>query len=348
MAQHAIRSFFRIPGLSLAPRLLVAVAAFAITYAAEAREPETFATPEKAAKALVAADSAGDEALLLAVLGDGAKDLVSSGDPVSDQRGREKFAKAYAEHHAWESRGAGGKTLVVGRDAWPLPIPLVREKGNWHFDAAAGRAEVLQRRIGRNERKTIEVCRAYVTAQQEYAAQGAAEGTLRKYAGESDEQYRAAVRRAAKAPEYAQKFLSAPGKRDGLFWPVRAGEKESPLGPLVAEAEDEGYMTADAKPVRPHAAFHGYHYKILKSQGPAAAGGARDYLERGRMSRGFALLAYPASYGDSGVKTFMIDQAGIVFEKDLGPGTEKLASQIKSYNPDAGWSMATAPAVAGK
>lgn len=274
-----------------------------------AAQQETFATPEQAAKALADANRTGNDQELQKILGPEAADLIRSGDAVADRNMQKKFADAYDAAHEWELSADKKETLLVGSEKWPLPLPLVKEGDKWKFDAASGRQEILNRRIGRNELNVIKVCRAYVEAQADYANQ---------FPGKH---------------EYAQKFNSTAGQHDGLFWTTAAGEKESPLGELMASAEAEGYA-ADK-----HAPYHGYFYKILKSQGANAHGGAKDYIVKGRMTGGFALLAYPAKYGDSGIKTFIVNQNGIVHEKDLGPQTETLAKQITSYDPDKSWQV---------
>ncbi len=246
--------------------------------AASAAQQETFSAPEQAGSALADANRNNKEGTLLKILGSEAEDLIHSGDAVADSNARKKFVAAYDAGHAWESTGEGKEELVVGRDKWPLPIPLVRENGKWRFDTKAGKQEILDRRVGRNELNVIKVCRAYVEAQADYA---------NEYPGKH---------------EYAQKFKSAPGEHNGLYWPVANGEKESPLGELMASAEAEGYGQEK------HTPYHGYYYKVLKSQTAAAHGGAKDYIVKGLMTGGFALLAYPARYGDSGIKTFIVNQ----------------------------------------
>lgn len=286
-------------------------------FAVAASRQETFSTPERAADALVGANRAGSTAQLLEILGPDAESLINSGDPVADNAARARFVVAYETAHKLESEGADKVVLVVGQRRWPFPIPLVRQGPVWRFDSEAGKQEILDRRIGRNELDVIEVCRAYVEAQREYAAE---------------------YRHPGGKLEYAQHFLSTPGRHDGLYWPVSGSEKQSPLGPLVAQARAEGYgARAPHAPPRP---YHGYFYRILTRQGPHAPGGARNYVVNGRMTGGFALLAFPARYGDSGVMTFMVNQTGIVFEKNLGAATAKIASHISEYDPDHSW---TAP-----
>jgi hypothetical protein len=202
--------------------------------------------------------------------------------------------------------------LIVGTDDWPFPVPLVRKDGQWQFDSVAGRNEILYRRIGRNERNAIEVCLAYTAAQKEYA--------------DSDPQARG-------GPEYAQRIVSRPGRKDGLFWPVKDGERASPLGELAAAAAREGYRPRDGG-----APYYGYYYRILRKQGADASGGAYDYVARGRMIGGFALVAYPAQYRNSGVMTFIVNHDGVVYQKDLGPRTARIAARMTSFDPDKTWS----------
>jgi hypothetical protein len=277
-----------------------------------AARPQTFASPEKAVDALVAASRNNDSTELLRLFGSAGKDLISSGDPVADKDMRARFVERFGKGEKILSDTANKATLVIGTEEWPFPIPLVKQGGVWHFDAAGGAQEILNRRIGRNELSAIAVCRDYVMAQHEYAADLEAE---------------------KKPSEYAQKIVSSPGQHDGLYWQVQPGERESPIGPQMAHARAEGYDSADV----PHAPYHGYFYKVLTRQGAEAPGGARDYIAGGHMTAGFALIAFPAKYGDSGVMTFVVNQAGIVFEKDLGPNTASVATAIAEFNPDATW-----------
>jgi hypothetical protein len=277
-----------------------------------ADKPETFASPEKAVDALVAASRNNDSTELLKLFGPEATNLISSGDPVADKDARARFVERFGKGEKILNDTANKATLVIGTEEWPFPIPLVKQGGVWHFDAAAGAQEILNRRVGRNELSAIEVCRNYVMAQREYAADLEAE---------------------KKPSEYAQKIVSSPGRHDGLYWPIQAGEIESPIGPQMAHARAEGYDSGS----EPHAPYHGYFYKVLTRQGAAAPGGARDYIVGGHMTAGFALIAFPAKYGDSGVMTFVVDKAGIVFEKDLGPHTASVANAIAEFNPDATW-----------
>jgi hypothetical protein len=286
----------------------------AVSPMAAAASQKTFATPETAVDALMAANRGNHIDKLLAILGpDGAK-LIHSGDPVADRQGRTRFIAAYDEAHKLELDGDSKAILIVGADEWPLPIPLIREHARWRFDTEVGADEILNRRIGRNELSVIEVCRAYVVAQREYAAKKLGPGG---------------------PAEYAQHFMSTVGQRDGLYWPVRAGEEESPLGPLIARERAAGYRpgTPHLKP-RP---YYGYYFRILTQQGQTAPGGARNYVVNDHMTGGFALIAYPAIYADSGIMTFMVNQVGIVYQKNLGPATVRIAQQITQYDPDPSW-----------
>jgi hypothetical protein len=277
---------------------------------------EQFATPEHAVGALVDAAQSQDQKNLLTVLGPDGKAVVNSGDPVADTNARESFVSAYDIKHELELEGDGSQTLIIGDDDWPFPIPLVNKGGKWQFDTTAGLDEILRRRIGRNELATIQVALAYVQAQNEYASLDAAGLGLHVY---------------------AQRIVSRPGKKDGLYWPTAEGEPPSPLGDLAAKASAEGYKAGQTR-----IPFHGYYYRILTRQGPNAPGGAYDYLAKGKMIGGFALVAYPAQYGNSGIMTFMVNQDGTVFQKDLGPQTDKLARKIESFDPDQTWTKVNA------
>jgi hypothetical protein len=272
---------------------------------------KSFATPNEAVLALVAAVRTGDQEQLLAVLGPESKELISSGDPVADRKSRQNFTNMYAAKHSISTEAPGYKTLVVGTSDWPVPIPLVRDGTAWYFDSARGREEILNRRIGKNELGAIAVCEGYVQAQKQYAGKA--------HDGEA-------------AGLYAQKLSSDPGKQNGLYWPVAGGQQQSPLGPAIATAETEGYTASGQEP------YHGYRYKLLEAQGPDVPGGAKSYLDHGKLSGGFALVAYPASYGVSGIMTFMVNQDGAIYQKDLGNDTGKIAPVLTTYNPDPSWS----------
>ena len=269
----------------------------------------SFASADAAATALFDAVKSGDSASMLDVLGPDAKPIVESGDAVADREMMERFVAGYEAAHSLKATNARRFDLVVGKDAWPFPIPIVKESAGWRFDTAAGQEEILDRRVGRNERSTIQTCLAVVDAQREYYARNPNRDPLH---------------------HYARRFNSTEGKRDGLFFPTTADEEQSPLGSLVAQARDEGYTN---EPVP----YHGYYYRILESQGPNARDGAYDYLAKGEMIGGFAVVAYPASYDNSGVMTFIVNHDGIVHQKDLGPETAKLARAIQRFDPDKSW-----------
>jgi hypothetical protein len=248
------------------------------------------------------------------IFGPEGKDLLASADPAAARMNRKVFAAAAAEQWRLTDDAADRKTLVIGNEEWPFPVPIVREATGWRFDTAAGKEEVIARRIGRNELAAIATVRAYVTAQRRYAEQG---------------------HDGNQAGAYAQKFRSDQGKQNGLYWPTTRGQKRSPLGDLVAEAaQDRQPSGGDSAQPSP---FNGYYFKILTAQGAAASGGARSYIVRGQMSRGFALIAWPAQYDGTGVMTFVVNQDGVIREKDLGLETAAVASRTTSYNPDASW-----------
>jgi hypothetical protein len=275
---------------------------------------KTFASPEEAAKALVDAMKAGDKAQLSAIFGPGAESVISSGDEVVDKAERERFLKHYEEKNSLEKKGDDQVILQVGKDDWPLPIPIRKTGSTWSFDVKAGKEELLNRRIGRNELNVIDLLEAYVVAQREYAAKDR----------DGDGVY-----------PYAQKFGSAPGKKDGLYWEAKEGEEASPFGPLAARAAREGYAKKAKSDEK--SPYEGYYFNILKAQGKHAPGGAYDYVVKGNMILGFGLVAYPAKYGSSGIMTFIVNQEGVVYQKDLGRDTAKKAEGIKRYDPDPTW-----------
>ena len=271
---------------------------------------KSFSSPEEAVKSLVAAVRANDIKEMLAILGPGSRELISSGDDVADRAGREKFLKAYDQMNTLQQESADKMVLSIGADNWPLPIPIVKKGTTWVFDIREGKQEILNRRIGRNELHIMDVLHAYVDAQHEYATKDC---------------------RGDGKVEFAQRLISTEGKRDGLYWEAKEGEEESPLGPLVARAAKEGYANADLSP------FHGYYFNILKGQGKHVDGGAYNYVVKGRMILGFALVAYPAEYGNSGVMTFILNQEGIIYQKDLGKDTKRRAEAMKIFDPDKSW-----------
>ncbi len=295
--------------------LLVAIFALCGTEAAKAAEM-LFASPQQGAQALAAAWRSDDKRALLAIFGPAGRPLVTSGDPVAEKEARKRLASAYDEAHRLEAEGPQKIVVVMGKEEWPYPIPLVKQGAYWRFDVKAGFEQILDRRVGRNELHAIETCRAYVAAQRDYAAQD---------------------RLGDGMHEFAAKIASSAGKHDGLYWDASAGAEESPLGPLVVDAEASGYPAPNA---RRQAPFHGYFYKILTRQGSNASGGAEDYVVQGHLTKGFALVAFPAIYGDSGVMTFIVSQQGIVFEKNLGPKTAEIARRMTTYDPDETWKPA--------
>ena len=285
---------------------------------APAPDRTRFATPDEAAKALLNALKTDNAEERKAIFGPNAEKDPSSGDPVSDRNDREAIALAMEESFRWNRLGSDRMELIIGDEKWPLPVPLMKVRGGWQFDTDTGRDELLSRRIGRNELRVIDVCRDYVTAQKEYASQPR-DGKL--------------------AGLYAQKFLSTPRRQDGLYWRVGAEEKASPLGDLVAQAVVEGYdvNNGSSEPM------WGYHFRILTAQGAAANGGARNYIVNGETSGGFGLIAYPADYGRGGIMTFMVNQDGVVYQKDLGEATLKVAAGLEAYDPDKTWADVKTP-----
>ena len=285
-----------------------------------AKPPEqgvSFETPEEAVSAFVSAVQKGDLAALQSMLGPGSEELLDSGDAVQDAGDRAAFVAAYEARHAITEDGPDRRILVTGDDDWPMPIPLVRIDGAWRFDGAAGVDELIYRRVGGNELGAIDVCRGFVEAQHEYAAEG----------------------RDGDPPGiYALKLVSDEGLHNGLYWPAGEGEPESPAGPFVAAAAAEGYRATGGE----RAPYHGYYYRMLYAQGENANGGAREYFRDGLLTEGFALIAWPADYGSSGVQTFIVNQDGIVFQKDLGEETATLVESIQSFDPDSSW-IAIAP-----
>jgi hypothetical protein len=292
--------------------VLLAAGGSATTRAAD-RSQKVFASPEEAVQALSSAWHGGMSAELRKIFGPPGNRLVDSGDPIAEKQARQTLAAAYDKHHRIEYEGQGKAVLVMGGEEWPYPVPLLKRGSWWRFDAKAGAEQIVDRRIGRNELNAIEVCRSYVAAQHDYASKTRSAGGLH---------------------EYARKFASTQGKRDGLYWQAAANDAESPLGPLVAAAEAQGYEAASAEGRAP---FHGYYYRILSQQGKAVPGGAKDYIVDGHMTGGFALLAYPAKYANSGVMTFVVNQEGIVYEKNLGRDTAAIARRMKIYDPDQSW-----------
>jgi hypothetical protein len=274
-----------------------------------------FATPDDAVQSLVGAVRTDDRAQLEQILGPDSDEVLNSGDDVADRETRADFIAAYDARHVLVKNPDGTMTLSLGDKYWPMPIPVKVDRGQWVFDTAAGKEEILNRRVGRNELDTIEACQAAVDAQREYAQR---------------DPMRAGI------PIYARKFISDSGTKNGLYWPTAAGEPQSPLGPLVGEASKEGYTTM---PVaggqrRP---YHGYYYKMLTAQGPSARGGALNYLVHDTLLGGFAIVAWPAEYGNSGIMTFIVNQDEIVYQRDLGSDTENIAASMTMFDPGPDW-----------
>ena len=299
---------------ALTVKLLLLSLALVLAACSRSQKPphSVFATPEEAGSRLLAAAKSGDPAALIEIFGPESKPLISSGDPVEDRSAVETFVEKYGVMHRWRRLEDGSQLLLVGADNFAFPIPLKKnDSGQWFFDTAAGKEEVLNRRIGRNELAIIEVCRAVARAEGEYFSR---------------------LHDGASTKQYALKFISDPGKQNGLYWKSEEGQPESPLGPLVAFATAEGYS---AKPDA-HLPFHGYYFRMLQGQTTNAQGGAKDYMSDGKMVRGFAFVAYPAEYGNSGVMTFITNQDGVLLQKDLGTATTEKATAMSEFDP-SGW-----------
>jgi hypothetical protein len=290
------------------------VAILGLAGCAGGTKPKAHASAEEAAAALVAAMESGDLTKMEAELGDPSGAILESGDAVADSTDRATFLAQYREKHTLVPDGDDRMTLQVGANDWPLPIPLVKRAKGWAFDGAGAAEEIAYRRVGRNELGAIAVCRGYVLAQNLYASEG---------------------RDGAPAGIYAQKLVSDEGRQNGLYWKAAEGEPASPVGPFVAQAAAEGYRAGGAD----HPPYHGYRYRPLFAQGPHAPGGARDYFMAGELVGGFALVAWPAEYGISGVMTFMVSRDGVVYEKDLGMDTDKVVAKIDAFDPDPSWSV---------
>jgi hypothetical protein len=312
LPSSALPSSARLAGVWLAGVTLAAVLLAGLPACSpDAVRTTSFAAPDAAAEALFAAVESNDAVQLRALFGPDSERLIASGDDVADGRARAAFVERYRARHQWVSGGPSNLVLQVGEDAWPVPVHLVEEGGKWRFDTASGAEELLARRIGTNELRTIDVMRGFVMAQLDYAATGHDRG---------------------EPGLYAQKLRSSPGMQDGLYWEVAAGEPPSPAGPLLAAAAAEGYSGT-----RVRQPYHGYMFRQLYSQGSHADGGARVYLENGKLSGGFALLAWPMEYGSSGVMTLMVNHDGVVWQRDFGPDTPALVAQIERFDPDASW-----------
>jgi hypothetical protein len=300
--------------LLLAAVAILLMACFPARSVAQQPGQKTFSSPEDACNALVTATQNNDEKAMLGILGRDAKQIVSSGDETEDAEGRANFVKKYQQMHRLVKEPDGTSTLYIGAENWPTPIPLVNKGNLWYFDTEAAKEEILYRRVGRNELSAIRVCQELVAAQKEY------------YAKQNN--------------QYAEKIFSDEGQHNGLFWKVAAGEPESPIGPLVAAAVAEGFAPSGAGAPTP---YRGYYYHSLMDQGKNAPGGAKRYIVDGKMTGGFAFVAYPAEYGSSGVMTFVVSEDGIVYQKDLGKKTAALAKAMKEYNPDSSWQRAEEP-----
>ena len=296
-------------------RLILLALIFSLAACSKPKQPSasTFASPDDAGSALLAAVRAHDQNALVAILGPDSKEIISSGDAVQDKNTGDAFAAGYDMMHRWRKMSDGAETLLVGADNFPFAIPLKKnDSGQWFFDTAAGKDEVLNRRIGRNELAIIEVCEAVADAETEYFSQ---------------------PRDGATTKQYAVKFVSDSGRQNGLYWKSAEGQPQSPLGPLAASAASEGYSAKTDAPT----AFHGYYFRMLKGQSNKAPGGAKDYMVDGKMVGGFAFVAYPAEYGNSGIMTFIINQDGLLLQKDLGKTTTEIATAMTEFDPDADW-----------
>ncbi len=320
MMKYMYNVLFRSAGLFRTAAMLLAMATLPTGIFAASPEPAQrfFSSPEEARQALIKAVRAKDHAELKMIFGPVAREL-EPGDPVEQASEFEHFARHVEEGIGLVKEGEGKAILVIGEKKWPFPVPIVKKGDNWLFDTATGREEILNRRIGHNELLAINVCRAYLDAQREYYGMAEPDGE--------------------QIPKYAQHMISQPGKRDGLYWPTTAGEKESPLGPQVAKAKEEGYLQKHKEGEHGPRPYHGYYFRILKQQGPRAPGGKFSYVINGNMVAGHALVAYPARWGVSGVMTFIVNQRGRVYEKNLGPKTAETARKMKSYNPDLTWKL---------
>ena len=293
---------------------IIVLTAFSFLAFAQDMNQKQFKSPEAAFSALLEAAKNNDTKELLSIFGPSGKDIISSGDAIADKEARERFIKSAGDAVKFSKVDDSTVLAVIGKDEWSFPIPLVKSPQGWVFSTEEGREEIMNRRIGRNELNAIQVALAYVDGQNEYASKDRqGDGVL----------------------QYAKKFVSSTGKKDGLYWETAPGEEKSPLGPLFARATEEGYTFK--KKGEKSAPYHGYYFKILKSQGSNAPGGELDYISNGKMVAGFGLVAYPAEYGKSGITTFIVNRQGIVYEKDLGPKTEEIAKAMTKYDPDKTW-----------
>ena len=317
LQKNSIASYFEKKSLLGFTALILSTLLLGCWFApASAQQPgqRTFASPDDAASAFFAAMQTQDDQLPLSILGPAGKDVLSSGDPIEDANVRVSFVVKYREMHRFVAEPNGTLTLVVGAENWPFPIPLVSEHDSWYFDTLAGKDEILYRRIGSNEIAAMDACSDLVDAEKEYFARPA--GNLSK--------------------QFAQKLVSDEGRHNGLYWQDASNDFDSPLNPLIAYAygKSANGQAGDEYP------FNGYFFRVLTSQGPHAQGGARNYVVDGKMTAGFAFIAYPAEYRSSGVMTFIVNQSGVIYEKDLGPDTTKLAEAMTAYDPDSTWHQA--------
>ena len=285
-----------------------------------ADSPSDFGSPQEAVDTFVTALRAHDTEKLKAILGPGSDEILASGDEVSDRAEVQRFLEKYDAHHAFQDDSNRGLVLVVGEDDWPFPVPLVKKEHGYDFDTAAGKQEILDRRVGRNELDAEQVCLAIVDAERDYVALNPTNATL---------------------PVYARKIMSDADQKNGLYWPTGPDEAESPLGPLVAKAAGEGYHSTTRTANDPPPPYHGYRYRLLTKQGPNAKGGAIDYEVDGKLIGGFAVVAYPAEYGNSGITTFITNHDGVVYQRDLGQDTDKIAAAMTEFDPDSDWSVST-------
>ncbi len=304
-------------------RATVLILSMSLALAACTSRPKDFDTPEAAVQALIEASKSDGNGPLLDLLGKDAKPLVDSGDPVADKNARENFVASYQAANSLDKSTADSVTLEVGEDKWPFPIPIVSNGGKWYFDSPTGIDELINRRVGANELATIQSCLAYVDAQREYYVRNVQNDAFL---------------------HYANRLISTDGKKDGLYWPAGENEQPSPLGEGFAQARAEGYVQEGAMKGAP---YHGYIYRMLTKQGPGAHGGAYEYLVNDQLLGGFAAVAFPADYGNSGVMTFIVNHDGVVFSKDLGPDTAKLAMAMDTFDPGEGWAKEQAEQNAG-
>lgn len=301
------------PWFALTLVATIAALLLAASSSAQQGSEKTFASPGEAALALYTAVKANDNQTLAAIFGSNSSDILHTGDNVADKNMADAFIRRYEQMHRVVIEPDQTVTLYIGAENWPFPIPIVKNSaGAWYFDTQSGKEEILRRRVGRNENDAIEVLGNLVDAQRDYASE---------------------PREGDKTKHYALKFLSDDGRQNGLYWKTSENDPPSPIGPLLVSAASQGYRVQQGH----SAPFHGYYYRMLTKQGSAAKGGALDYVVDGKLTRGFAFVAYPAEYRNSGVMTFIVNQNGVIYQKDLGSQTEQTASELQEYNPDSGW-----------